>query len=191
MNKPTRLAGLATAGIAIAAAAVVTMSTASASPTAPATQGDGSYLVGQAFKPGVYTAPGVGYCMWQRYELAASGKLIQVQEGRQPWVEIRKTDAMFTTWNCGDWTRSGETGGLGSLGALDFGSLGPVGSSDDAPQSPPPWTPPRTNEQQLPPYTTTPTTTAYVTPTCCWTTTEYPTYDPDAPVGTTGEPGAN
>jgi hypothetical protein len=79
--------------------------------TAPATPaskfGDGTYQVGVHIKPGTYSADGQGTCYWARlsnFSHAGVGGVIT--NGNNPTtIEIAASDAGFTTFGCGTWTR--------------------------------------------------------------------------------------
>ena len=72
--------------------------------------GDGTWVVGNEFAPGTYSAPGSDFCSWKRLS-GFSGDFddiiaIDVDSGRQV-VTIEETDVGFTSSGCGQWEKIG------------------------------------------------------------------------------------
>ena len=72
--------------------------------------GDGTWVVGNEFAPGTYSAPGSDFCSWKRLS-GFSGDFddivaIDVGSGRQV-VTIEETDVGFTSSGCGQWEKIG------------------------------------------------------------------------------------
>ncbi|WP_146099430.1 hypothetical protein [Kineococcus xinjiangensis] len=73
------------------------------------TIGDGDHLVGIDVAPGVYTAgSSTADCFWKRSSSAAQGRddTIDIEAGlAHAVVEIKPGDVLFTSHECGEWTR--------------------------------------------------------------------------------------
>jgi hypothetical protein len=88
---------------------------APAAPAAPAAgatiAGDGTFLVGSDVRPGTYKSPtpDSGNCYWARLSGSDSinGIIANNNSAGPSVVTIRKTDRMFESTGCNEWTRVG------------------------------------------------------------------------------------
>ena len=75
--------------------------------------GDGTWVVGNEFAPGTYSAPGSDFCSWKRLS-GFSGDfddIIAIDVGSgRQVVTIEETDVGFTSSGCGQWEKIGSTG---------------------------------------------------------------------------------
>jgi hypothetical protein len=77
-------------------------------PASPAGEfGDGTYQVGVHIRPGTYRADGSGTCYWARLSnFTHDGVNGVITNGNNPTtIEISASDAGFTTFGCGTWSR--------------------------------------------------------------------------------------
>lgn len=77
-------------------------------PASPSTEfGDGTYRIGMHIRAGIYRAGGEDTCYWARLsDFSHSGVEGIITNGNSPTtVEIAASDAGFTTFGCGTWTR--------------------------------------------------------------------------------------
>lgn len=68
--------------------------------------GDGTYQIGVHIRPGTYRADGEDTCYWARLSDFSHDLNGIITNGNNPTtIEIAKSDAGFTTFGCGTWTR--------------------------------------------------------------------------------------
>ena len=93
-----------------AAAVAPAVESAPAPAAAAGVAGDGTYLVGADIKPGTYRSgkPASGMCYWARLKSDSGGvgDIIANDVTAGPSVvTVKKTDKLFKTSGCEDWTR--------------------------------------------------------------------------------------